>query len=128
MYLPPNSVANDAFLETLRLLVVQETPAGLRLAFATPRGWLRPGQRIAVTALPTSFGPLSYSLEAARGEVRAHVVVPSRRRPRSVLLRLRLPAGEHIQSVTPRRPFDPATGTIDLSRAKGALDLVVRTG
>ncbi len=128
MYLPPNGVANDAFLETLRLLLVQETPAGLRLAFATPRGWLRPGRRIAVTALPTSFGPLSYSLEAARGQVTAHVVVPSRSRPRSLLLRLRLPAGEHIRSVTPRRPFDPASGTIDLSGAKGTLDLVVRTG
>jgi hypothetical protein len=80
-----------------------------------------------VTALPTSFGPLSYSLEAARGEVTAHVVVPLRSRPRSLLLRLRLPAGEHIRSVTPPRPFDPASGTIDLSALKGTLDLVVRT-
>ena len=28
MYLPPNSVANDSFLETLRLMLVQETDAG----------------------------------------------------------------------------------------------------
>jgi hypothetical protein len=128
MYLPPNGVANDAFLETLRLMLVQEAPAGLRLAFATPRGWLRAGKRIAVTALPTSYGPLSYSLEAARGEVRVHVVVPSRGRPRSLLLRLRLPGGERILSVTPRRRFDPTSGTIDLSGAKGTVDLVVGTG
>ena len=45
MYLPPNSVANDSFLETLRLMLVQEGKSGLRLAFATPRGWLRPAGR-----------------------------------------------------------------------------------
>jgi hypothetical protein len=128
MYLPPNGVANDAFLETLRLLLVQEAPDGLRLAFATPRGWLRAGKRIAVTALPTSYGPLSYSLEAKRGEVRVHVVVPPRGRPRSLLLRLRLPGGERIRSVTPRRRFDATSGTIDLSGAKGTVDLVVGTG
>jgi hypothetical protein len=128
MYLPPNGVANDAFLETLRLLLVQEMPDGLRLAFATPRGWLRPGKRIAVTALPTSYGPLSYTLEAARGEVRVHIVVPSRGRVKSLLLRLRLPLGERIRSVTPPWPFDPTTGTIDLSGSRGSLDLVARTG
>jgi hypothetical protein len=36
-YLPPNSVANDAFLETLRLLLVQETAGLARLAFARRR-------------------------------------------------------------------------------------------
>ena len=45
MYLPPNSVANDAFLETLRLMLVQEGAGGLRLAFATPAGVARPGKR-----------------------------------------------------------------------------------
>src|SRR6185437_5289124 len=128
MYLPPNGVANDAFLETLRLLLVRETTAGLRLAFATPRGWLRAGERIAVTALPTSYGPLSYSLEAARGEVRVHVVVPSRARPRSLLVRLRLPGRERIRSVTPRRRFDAASGTIDLTGERGTVDLIVGTG
>ena len=70
MYLPPNSISNDAFLETLRLTLVQETPAGLRLAFATPRAWLRPGALIAVRDVPTRFGPLSYSLRAAAHTVR----------------------------------------------------------
>jgi hypothetical protein len=127
MYLPPNSIANDAFLETLRLLLVQQTAEGLRLAFATPRGWLLPGKRIAVAGAPTSFGPLAYSLTSERGAVRVHVEVPARRRPRSLLLRLRLPAGGRIRSVTPRHPFDAATGVIDLSGAHGTLDLVVRT-
>jgi hypothetical protein len=111
MYLPPNSGANAAFLETLRLLLVQETDGGLRLAYATPRTWLRPGQRVAVTNMPTSFGPLSYSLNARRGSVRVTIDVPSRRRPASLRLRLRVPG---------------ATRTLDLSGRTGRLDFVVR--
>jgi hypothetical protein len=127
MYLPPNGVANDAFLETLKLMLVQETATGLRLAFATPRGWLRPGRRISVTAAPTAFGPLSYSLTASAGRVAVRVEVPQGRRPRTLLLRLRLPGGRRIRAVSTHRPFDARSGTIDLSGATGALDFVVRT-
>jgi len=127
MYLPPNSISNDAFLETLRLMLVQETPAGVRLAFATPRGWLGPGRRIAVDNVPTRFGPLSYSLETSAGEVRVHVVLPSRARSAAVELRLRLPGGRRIRSVVPARRFDRRTGTIDLSHVTGTLDFLVRT-
>src|SRR5262249_12229691 len=74
MFLPPNSGANSAFLETLRLMLVHERedggiPQGLELAFSTPRAWLRPGQSIAVTDAPTSFGRVSYSLDASQGVV-----------------------------------------------------------
>jgi hypothetical protein len=57
-----------------------------------------------------------------------HIVVPSRGRVKSLLLRLRLPLGERIRSVTPPWPLDPTTGTIDLSGSRGSLDLVARTG
>jgi hypothetical protein len=125
-YLPPNAVANDSFLETLRLMLVRDSPDGLRLAFATPRGWLGSGKRIAVTAVPTRFGPVSYSLAASARAVLVHLEPPAER-ARRLLLRLRLPAGVRIRSVSPRRPFDGATGTIDVSGTTGALDLVVRT-
>ena len=111
MFLPPNSVSNAALLETLRLLLVQERGEGLRLAYATPRAWLRPGKRIAVTNVPTSFGPLSYSLSARRGSVHVTVDVPSRRHLQTLELRLRLPG---------------TTRTIDLSGRTGRLDFVVR--
>jgi len=111
MYLPPNSVSNGALLETLRLMLVQEEAGGLRLAFATPRDWLRPGKRIAVDNLPTSFGPLSYSLSARRGSVHVTVEVPTVRRPRTLQLRLRLPH---------------STRTIDLSGRRGRVDFVVK--
>ena len=125
-YLPPNSVANDAFLETLRLMLVQDSATELRLAFATPRAWLRPGRRIAAERVPTGFGPVSYTLEASDRTVRVHVDVPAQK-PAALLLRLRLPLGERIRSVSPRRPFDAATGTIDLTGAARPLDLIVRT-
>jgi hypothetical protein len=126
MYLPPNSVSNDAFLETLRLMLVQEPAGGLRLAFGTPRAWLAPGKRIAVAGAPTGFGPLSYSLVASVHEVRVHLD-PLSKRPSSIELRLRLPAERRIRSVSPRARFDAATGTIDVPVTSGPLDLIVRT-
>lgn len=111
MYLPPNSGSNDALLETLRLMVVQQRGDELRLAYATPRAWLRPGRRIAVTNLPTSFGPLSYSLQAQRGSVHVIIDVPSVRPPATLRLRLRLPG---------------RTRSIDLSGRRGRVEFVVR--
>jgi hypothetical protein len=135
MYLPPNSASNAAFLETLRQLLVHETrnadsdPVGLQLAYATPRGWLEPGKRIAVSNLPTSFGPLSYSIAAGSSSARVTVDVPSRTTPRTLSLRLRLPPGRRIRSVAleghPYARFDRATGTIDLSGREGTLELLV---
>jgi hypothetical protein len=126
MYLPPNSVSNDAFLETLRLMLVQESAGALRLAFATPRAWLVPGKRIAVAGAPTGFGPLSYTLEASAHEVRVHLD-PLSRRPRSIELRLRLPAGERIRSVVPPVRFDASSGTVNLPVTRAPLDLIVKT-
>jgi hypothetical protein len=135
MYLPPNSASNAAFLETLRQLLVHETrsksdaPNGLQLAPATPRAWLEPGKRIVVRKLPTDFGPLSYSLAAGNATIRGTVDVPSRSPPAALSLRLRLPAGERIVSVSmngrPFRRFDAASGTITLSGLSGTLALLV---
>jgi hypothetical protein len=135
MYLPPNGASNAAFLETLRLLLVHETrdPAGeargLRLAWATPRAWLEPGRRIAVERAPTSFGPVSFSIEAAAHSAAVTVEAPRRARPRSLTLTLRLAPGKRIASVRiggrAYRRFDPKTGTIDLSGRSGSIRLAV---
>jgi hypothetical protein len=133
MYLPPNGGANAAFLETLRLMLVHETrtaggaPAGLELAFATPRGWLEPGKAIRVAGEPTSFGRLSYSLERTERSVRVTVDAPASPRPGSLRLRLRLPARERIGAIRPagRVRLDRATGTLDLSRLRGRIQLEV---
>jgi hypothetical protein len=129
MYLPPNGAANAAFLETLRLLLVHDSAGGLELAFATPRAWLAPGKRIAVANAPTRFGPVSFSVDARAGFAAVTVETPKRSRPETLRLRLRLPAGGRITSVTlARRPYgrvDRATGTIDLSGLTGSLELRV---
>lgn len=137
MYLPPNGASNAAFLTTLRLLLVHETterdgdPLGLELGFATPRAWLRAGRRILVSNVPTSFGPVAFTLESSAGSVHASVTVPERAPPRALKLRLRLPRGQRITSVTldgrPFERFDAATGTVDLSGRRGTLDLTAQT-
>jgi hypothetical protein len=139
MFLPPNGASNAAFLETLRLLLVHETrdldgnPTGLELAFATPRPWLGIGKTIDVQDAPTSFGRVSYTLRAEKGKVYATIQVPSRRPPRTLHLRLRLPNHQKLDAVRVNsRPvrFDRETGTINLTGKRGLLELVasVRAG
>jgi hypothetical protein len=136
MFLPPNSSSNSTLLETLRLMLVHEVKvsggaaSGLELAFATPRSWLRPGRKIAVSDSPTSFGTLSYSLLAAAGSVEASVDVPSSPALRMLKLRLRLPRGKHVTRLfvdgRPYRRYDAETGTIDLTGLSGSVSLDAR--
>jgi hypothetical protein len=136
MYLPPNGASNGAFLETLRLLLVHETPGrdgyprGLELAYATPRGWLRPGGRIAVREAPTSFGPLSFTIRASRDSVRVSIDVPERAELRTLSLRLRLPRRSRITSVLlDGLPYGRLEGeTIALPPRPGRVELIARVG
>ena len=140
MYLPPNGAGNAAFLQTLRALLVHETrdaegaPTGLELGFATPRPWLRAGRRISVRRVPTSFGPVSYSLEARSDTIRAVVETPARPAPKTLKLRVRLPRGQRVESVTVNGaplvlPDGETLGeTLDLSGLTGRLEVIVRYG
>jgi pimeloyl-ACP methyl ester carboxylesterase len=140
MYLPPNGASNAAFLQTLRSLLVHESrdgdgaPTGLELAFATPRPWLRAGRRITVRGAPTSFGPVSYSLVARSDTISATVEVPARPAPKTLKLRIRLPRGQRVESVTVNgEPLELREGetlgeTIDLSGRAGRLEVSVRYG
>jgi hypothetical protein len=132
MHRPPNSANNAFFLETLRLMLVHETsdangvPKGLELAYATPRAWLEAGKQIAVRRLQTSFGELSYTIDAGTVSVRASIDLPSGFTG-PLRLRLRLPAGQRLGTVTVNGLA--ATGfldpeTIDLSGATGHVDVV----
>jgi hypothetical protein len=130
MFMPPNSGANASYLETLRQLLIHErrgprgAPAGLDLAFATPRAWLADGQSIHVRGAPTSFGKVSYSLERTGSVLAASLVIPAPARAR---LRLRVPAGEHVTRVVAGSTVltvDRA-GTVDLGDRHGAVELRV---
>jgi hypothetical protein len=134
MHRPPNSANNAFFLETLRLTLVHETsgtsgvPQGLELAYATPRAWLAAGKQIAVRRLQTSFGQLSYTLDAGATSVQASIDLPSGFSG-PLRLRLRLPAGQHLGVVTVNgKPTTHFLGpeTIDLSGATGHVDVVAR--
>jgi hypothetical protein len=100
-------------------------PRGLELAYATPRGWLRPGRSIEVRELATSFGPISYTLTAASGSVTASIDVPDREPPRSLRLRLRLPDGERIRAlfVNGARQRRPSGETFALPPQAGHVDV-----
>ncbi len=131
MFRPPNSANNAFFLETLRLMLVHERTEGLELAYATPRAWLLPGRVIAVRRALTSFGPVSYRLEARQWSVRVELDVPPGLGSRSLKLRLRLPDEERIASVSVEghsyARFDRSSETIDLTGQSGHVDLVVAT-
>jgi hypothetical protein len=128
MFMPPNSGANASYLETLRLLLIHErrgprgAPAGLDLAFATPRAWLADGQAIHVRSAPTSFGQLTYSLERTGSVIAVSLVLPAHAHAR---LRLRVPAGERVTRVVAGGAVlavDRA-GTVDLGDRHGAVEL-----
>lgn len=128
MFMPPNSGANASYLETLRLLLIHErrgprgAPAGLDLAFATPRAWLADGQAIDVRSAPTSFGKVSLSLTRSGSAIEASLVIPPHANAR---LRLRVPAGERVARVVVGAAvlaIDRA-GTVDLGDRHGAVEL-----
>jgi hypothetical protein len=105
-YLPPNGASNAAFLETLRLMLVHETtdrrgaPRGLELAYAVPRTWLRAHKWIEVRRLPTSFGRISFTIETGESSASVSIDVPERAPLETLRLRLRLPRGKRIASLT----------------------------
>jgi hypothetical protein len=136
MYLPPNSVANASFLETLRLMLVHELdgvggrPEGLALAYSTPRSWLKPGRTIRVQDASTPFGRLSYAIHTLARAVDVSLTVPDSPPPRIVRLRLRLPGRRPLRSVTVNghryNAYDATAETINLDDQTGALTLIVR--
>jgi hypothetical protein len=141
MYLPPNSAANASFLQQFRNILVQDYDMNddgraetLRLAFATPRGWMKSGSRIRVTNAPTEFGDVSYTIESAINDARvsAEVTIPDRNPPEKVLLRLRLPDGRKIASAEANGKKlnveqSEKGETIDLSGMKGKVTVRART-
>ena len=133
MFMPPNAGANASYLGTLRELLIHErrgplgAPAGLDLAFSTPRAWLADGQEIDVRAAPTSFGKVTYTLDRHGSAIEAKLVLPAHAHAR---LRLRLPAGERLLRVLVGSTAVPAdrSGTISLGDRAGAVSVRATVG
>ena len=96
------------FFSSCDIILVQDydldddgTPDTLRLAFATPRGWLKDGGRISVQAAPTAFGEVSFVIESRfiQGDDSCGCDVAGSDDVRKrCCLRLRLPAGYVLKS------------------------------
>ncbi len=99
--LPDNGTAGW-FMENFRNLLMMEDGESLWVARATPRAWLKQGDKIAGRGAPTYFGALAYEIvsDVDHGRIMATVEIPSRRPPQSVLLRFRHPTAAPIKSVT----------------------------
>jgi len=133
LYLPPNNTNNSLFLKNLHDMLVfthidtEGRPEELLLAHFTPRGWLEQGKTIRVERAPTMFGLVSFTIHSQLkdGIVEAQVVTPSRRSPKRLDLRLRVPVTYQLQSVQvngrPYKRFDVAHSTISLSGLTGTV-------
>jgi hypothetical protein len=86
----------------------------LWLMQATPRRWMKDGEKIEVKNLQTEFGPVSYSVTShlAAGNIEAKVSEPTRQPAGKVKVRFRVPDNHKMQSVTVNgnkwNDFDPA--------------------
>lgn len=98
---PPST--DGAWFELYRNMLVHERDDGvLVLAQATPRAWLRDGQKIELERVPTYYGEVSatFGSRARSGELRAEIRMPAGRRPSAVLVRFRHPDGKRMRAVT----------------------------
>ena len=98
----------------------------IRDRYSTPRSWLEPGKRVEVRRLQTSFGRLSYSIDAGPSAVRVSLDVPAGLAG-ALRLRLRLPAGQQLGAVTVGGvPFDRFADpeTLDLTGLTGHVELL----
>jgi len=98
---PPST--DGAWFELYRNMLIRERDDDvLVLAQATPRAWLRDGQKIELERVPTYYGEVSATFESRTrsDEIRADVALTGARRPGALHVRFRHPDGKRMQSVT----------------------------
>ena len=98
---PPST--DGAWFELYRNMLVRELDDDtLILCQASPRAWLKNGNRIEVQNAPTYFGTLSFSLESRTvvGEMTATIDLPRRKPLAAMLVRFRHPDARPIRSVS----------------------------
>ncbi|MEO8427150.1 MAG: hypothetical protein ABI651_08570 [Verrucomicrobiota bacterium] len=97
---PPST--DGAWFELYRNMLIHEGDDDtLFIAQATPRAWLKDGNRIQIERAPSYYGPLSLTVDsqAATGKVTAVLEIDGAFRPETLLLRLRHPDSKPIKSV-----------------------------
>ena len=98
----PHVHSISSLVRMFRTMLVQERDGELVLLQGVPRRWFEQGKEIRIAGLPTWYGPLSLHCvsNVAKGEVRLHVQVPARLGPDRLRIKLRLPSGLRLASVT----------------------------
>ena len=92
----PHTYSNTQQLRLLRNMLLREDGDTLWVGQAIPRAWLARGKRVAATAAPTVFGPVSFSLSTtADGSMQVHLDPPTRSAPAEIIIRLRHP--DHLK-------------------------------
>ena len=118
-------------MNRLRDTLVLEQGDSLYLARGVPRRWVVSKEGIRADAVPTYFGPVTYSLGAAAEErtIQAMVEIPKRNPARTVWLAVRTPQGR-IREVTINgkrwTDVDEGQECIRLPRGDSRLDIRVR--
>jgi hypothetical protein len=84
----------------LRELFVREDGDVLLIGQATPRDWLKPGQKCGIENTATYFGNTSILYQGAAGNITAKLEGPTRNPPREIRLRFRTPGEKPLASVT----------------------------
>jgi len=126
---PDNGTAGW-FMENFRNLLVMEEGESLWVARATPRVWLEQGKKIAVKNAPTYFGALAYEIvsDVDNGKIVAKVEIPSRKRAREVVVRLRHPRRAPMKGVMVDgrvwKDFDAEKEVVRLHGMRGAVEVV----
>jgi hypothetical protein len=125
----PDNGSAGWFMEQFRNLLAMEAGQSLWVARATPRAWLKQGQRISVKNAATYFGALAYEIisDVDHGHISATVEIPNRNPPQSVLIRFRHPTAAPIKSVTVNgkawTDFDPVKEIVRLHDVRGSVNV-----
>jgi len=86
--------AKGHFTWVTRNLLLREKSDTLILAGSCPRAWLAKGKTLAVNALPTTFGKVSYKLDVSEDDaIKGKFDFDLYRQPEKIMLRLRRPGG-----------------------------------
>ncbi len=110
------------FLEQTRKMLVLERGDELWLAPLVTNNWLKDGEKIEVTNMPTYFGPVSYKIKSSvsKGFIEAEIDSPQRKSPSEIVLRLRHPEEKKIKAVLVNgKTYSKFDASRDIIKLKG---------
>ncbi len=129
---PPST--DGAWFELYRNMLLRETDDGtLLIGQATPRAWLRPGDRIEVRNAPSRYGRINLLMSANSGarEIAADLSLGAGMLPSEIVVRLRHPDQRAIKSASVNgkkwTDFDPTQESVRIPKpAQRRYEIIAR--